>query len=631
MEGQLPLYIKQFLQARKIQVNISGSYSQPLPVSSGVPQGAVVSPTLFNIMINDLFDNCPVPISCSLYADDGAMWIVGQDVQTCANTMQIALRTLEEWSHLWGLHISPLKGKTVAMVFSRKRRSPSPNLLLHNQPLEYVTNHKFLGMILDRKLSWANHIKSLGLRCQRDLRLLSIISSRNFGADAITIRRIYIALVRPKIDYGSFLYSTAAKSHLKTLDRIQYSACRTIIGALKCTPTNCLEAEANLIPLERRRTELMLRYSIRTLGTSGHPFSDLIKEYYHFQFYENSRLPLPVTGRIYKAFLQHSLTTASINTYPLHQRIGYNGLETGLTLAEHRKDDLGSKEWASLFADLHSTRYQDRVAVFCDGSVKSNSTGCAVWSKNFQIVNRMHDNTSVFAAEMFAIYIAVTYLALKQGDFIIYSDSKSSLTALRQISSSKSYIAHNIYKCLKQLPDNKIILEWVPSHRGIFGNEKADMLANISLTQQQRCSAILAQEDAINLISTSIRKQWHIAWTQSQSKLLKFKPNILPLQTSSFSRADDVRVTRLRLECSRLTHGHLFNKTARAQCSLCNVAISHQHVIIDCPKYSIARGKLASQCQIMKQPVCLQTVLSPNFKQEILILFLKETDLINAI
>ena len=104
-----------------------------------------------------------------------------------------------------------------------------------------------------------------------DLRILSIISARNWGADTISISRIYRSLILPKLDYGSFLYSTAAPTYLKMLDRIQYGAIRIILGALKRTRVDCLEAEAN-IPLVYRRTQLLIRYIIRILSISLHHF-----------------------------------------------------------------------------------------------------------------------------------------------------------------------------------------------------------------------------------------------------------------------------------------------------------------------------------------------------------------------
>jgi len=126
---------------------------------------------------------------------------------------------------------------------------PYRPLTLNSIQIKYAATYKFLGMIFDKKLTWKPHIQKLHARTQNDLRLLQIIAHCKWGADYISLRRIYLSLLRPKIEYGDFLYATAAPTNLKILIRIQYAAARTIIGALKSTPVNTLEAEANLMPL----------------------------------------------------------------------------------------------------------------------------------------------------------------------------------------------------------------------------------------------------------------------------------------------------------------------------------------------------------------------------------------------
>lgn len=193
LTGHLPCFIQQFLQNRSIQVKIDGVYSRMHPLHAGTPQGAVLSPTIFNMMINDIFNGCPDEIQYSLYADNGAMRIVGQDETTCADVMQKALLSLEKWAHTRGLPISA--SKIVAMKFSRKHKLSCPELSINTTVIRYVTSHKYLGMTLDRKLTWSKHILVLRERYQRDLRLMAVVSRRGFGADYLSLRRIYIALI----------------------------------------------------------------------------------------------------------------------------------------------------------------------------------------------------------------------------------------------------------------------------------------------------------------------------------------------------------------------------------------------------------------------------------------------------
>ena len=107
-----------------------------------------------------------------------------------------------------------------------------------------------LGMTFDSRLTWIKHIQTLRAKCQNDLRLLIIISNWKWGGEALTLRNLYISLIRSKLEYGSILFDQASKTNLDMLDRVQYQACRTILGALKCTPTVKLEIEADPMPLK---------------------------------------------------------------------------------------------------------------------------------------------------------------------------------------------------------------------------------------------------------------------------------------------------------------------------------------------------------------------------------------------
>ena len=214
--------------------------------------------------------------------------------------MQTSLNSIEAWAERWRMVLST--SKTKVMIFSHKRKLIYESLRLQNKSLEGVKLHKFLGMILDKELTWRNHIEKTVFKYQRDLSIMSIVSARGWGADYDTLRAMYIALVHSKINYGSFPYETASKSNL--LDRIQYAAVRFMLGALKCTSVDRLEVEGNLTPLALRRKQLLSQYLHRSMSMQGHPFRELMKIYYHFDFYKNNKRPLPVTARGYEELLQ---------------------------------------------------------------------------------------------------------------------------------------------------------------------------------------------------------------------------------------------------------------------------------------------------------------------------------------
>ena len=155
---------------------------------------------------------------------------------------------------------------------------------------------QILGVVLDKELTWSKHVERIKARCQRDLRLMSIVSANGWGADYSTLRTLYVTLIRPKLDYGSFLYETACKSNLIKIDRIHYAALRMMLGALKCTSVEKLEVKANIILLVLRRKQLLLQYVHRAMSIPSHPFRKKLCNYYPFEFDLSNKRALPVTG-----------------------------------------------------------------------------------------------------------------------------------------------------------------------------------------------------------------------------------------------------------------------------------------------------------------------------------------------
>ena len=78
-----------------------------------------------------------------------------------------------------------------------------PKLKYNGKDIQYAKCVKFLGMYFDHKLTWKAHIDSQVKRCNSDLNLMHMVSGTIFGADKLTLLRIYFALIQSKLDYGS--------------------------------------------------------------------------------------------------------------------------------------------------------------------------------------------------------------------------------------------------------------------------------------------------------------------------------------------------------------------------------------------------------------------------------------------
>ena len=118
LEGIFPLFIRKILANRKITVRIGTTNSRSSTLAYGVAKGSVVGPTLFSLMINDIFDDCPCNVLRSFYADDGVIWLRCAEIEDGHRTMQDAIDSIERLSEEWGLKMS--SSKTNIMVFTKK-------------------------------------------------------------------------------------------------------------------------------------------------------------------------------------------------------------------------------------------------------------------------------------------------------------------------------------------------------------------------------------------------------------------------------------------------------------------------------------------------------------------------------
>ena len=196
-----------------MQVPVDSSLSDYYDQEQGVPQGGVLSTTLFSIKINDIVKCSGNLTDCSLYVDDFCIKIMA----TIERQLQQNFNKIENWATSNGFKFS--KSKTQCVHFCQLRKQhEDPVLHLYGSPIPVVEESKFLGILFDRKLSFIPHIKYLKAKCLKALNLLQVLSHTSWGADPTTLLKLYWSLVRSKLDYGCIIYGSARKSYLQTLD-----------------------------------------------------------------------------------------------------------------------------------------------------------------------------------------------------------------------------------------------------------------------------------------------------------------------------------------------------------------------------------------------------------------------------
>ena len=167
IRGNVLNWIKGFISNRHQRVLLNGETSSWQPVISGVPQGSILGPLLFILYINDIGNNLKSPIK--LFADDCVVYRRIVTRSHCIE-LQVNLHTLYRWTQDWQLGLN--KSKCKSMDLTNKRKPVNFSYSFNNTNLEQVKTYKYLGVILDGKLSWAEHVNQVKTTAMRTLNLL---------------------------------------------------------------------------------------------------------------------------------------------------------------------------------------------------------------------------------------------------------------------------------------------------------------------------------------------------------------------------------------------------------------------------------------------------------------------------
>ncbi len=257
--GAVNNWIQSFLSNRTQRVVCNGEASDWTPVHSGVPQGSVIGPILFLIYINDLPDD--VKSTVRLFADDTIMYMT-MSSENDAASLQQDLDKLAAWEDKWKMKFHPKKCSVLRIT-----RKKSPNIhkyQLHGHVLEPETNSKYLGLIINEKLSWNHHIDSV---CKKGNSSLAFLR-RNLQISQQHIKsNAYTTLVRPQLEYGAAIWDPYTKLKQNQLEMVQRRAARYVCNdySRHSSVTHMLQ-QLGWRSLLQRRADIRLTFLYKSLN-----------------------------------------------------------------------------------------------------------------------------------------------------------------------------------------------------------------------------------------------------------------------------------------------------------------------------------------------------------------------------
>lgn len=220
--------VREFMADRNFEVHVFGSRSTPRPIPAGVPQGSILSPILYSIYVSDLKLDRFTDSAC--YADDTAAYTSANRTITICKRLQRSLSRIEKYYDKWKIKINPAKTQAIIFPFNnQRRRIPTTALTLGNIPIEYSGSVKYLGVTLDRKLIFREHIDQIRTKTARCMAALYPLIGRRSNLSVENKFLIFKAIIRPILTYASPIWIHAAISHRKNLQILQNKCLKLVL------------------------------------------------------------------------------------------------------------------------------------------------------------------------------------------------------------------------------------------------------------------------------------------------------------------------------------------------------------------------------------------------------------------
>ena len=238
------------------------------------------------------------------------------------------------------------------------------------------------------------------------------------------------------------------------------------------------------------------------------------------------------------------------------------------------------------------------IPLYTDASVLNLNVGCAALILNeITLKKRLPNYYSINSAEAQAILLALELIKVRQGkNFVICSDSAVTLEALK----SSNYV-NPLIKSIKNLlselryshPFPNIKFLWIPAHSGIIGNEAVDLTAKEASREENYSDLPIYHKDLREHWSKLTLNFWKNSWINLVDQ--KYARHVTDSDNKNLylnlNRNDQVRITRIKIGHTNISHIYLMLKENPPICNVCNKKITIDHLFIDCTKYINERRK----------------------------------------
>ena len=367
--------------------------------------------------------------------------------------------------------------------------------------------------------------------------------------------------------------------------------------AYKTFPVDSLYVDLGMAPLFIRREELGLWYLSRVLTSHHNPNYKFVKNPVD-RAINKPKLPKPLEVRLQVSSREVGLLPPQIVEIQPPKFPPWCRPPVDICNIQYDKS-CSIQQLQAEFSE-HQNQHTTQISIYTDGSKSVEGVGFAVVSGNSVIKKRLPSSSSIFTAELHAVFNSLKYI-FNQGSagerYVIYTDSQSVLTSLKKLTPSH-HLVQEVQDWLVLLHSRRRIRVsfcWVPAHVGIDGNEQADAAAKEAARFGRSQCINVPHTDYRGIIRSYTRSKWQEHWNAltTNQKLKAIRQSVNPWQSSCHPcRRTSIILTRLRIGHTRLTHRHLMGsgeERQAPQCNSCQTELTVKHILVDCAHFNSER------------------------------------------
>lgn len=598
-------WIINFIQNRKL-VLIGQDYRLEEEVSIGLPQGSKISPTLFNLYtsgIHRINENNKVVLQ---FADDFIIIGKGETAgEAMVNAQAATNRVIEDLARL-NLKVNPNKCNCMGFRMNVNR---ALDIRIGSMNVEKVNVFRYLGIWIDQRLSFKKHMEILADSCKKRVNTIKRVSFPKWGAHPRVTDMLRKSVVSSKILYGISVYGNGSKVGIEKLIRVENACLRLVLGAVNSTPVQVLYSESGDSPLRYKREWVTIRETVRMIVNKNNFIQTMISRIQERPLDRNTFRAELILENL-ERFLSIGNAGRSLKPENLHINSNFGNFKKCELNESIVKKEFFKIKW----------EYQSFFEVYTDASVNENGVGVGIFIHAIKIERaiKLESDVCIMNAELLALYEGIK-LAMNAGGrkIVVFSDSQSGMKLLMDGGGDlgNTYV-DMIYECIK-FQRCEVRIQWIPSHLGILGNERADMLAKRGSMENE--AKLYEKKDARDVLRMFQGELWNKWENEFESKCLmtgkKYRELVdAPLRIPFFKiLKGDTRMIRT-MERVRMNHGNwkenLYKRHLNEDnmCEKCMAVEDIEHLILKCTKYN----QIRSQFNVLMNARSLTELLKMN-------------------